>query len=88
MAKGVSIIQANKLLSMRIKQYAIRVAIEDEKLHDLQKAEAACEVQKNTSPLMQLSPIVEIIPLTAPSRGMERKAPMAATCFELASPAG
>jgi hypothetical protein len=34
-------IQANKLLRMRIKQYAIRVAMEDEKLQDLQKAEAA-----------------------------------------------
>jgi hypothetical protein len=34
-------IHANKLLRIRIKQYAIRVAIDDEKLHDLQNADAA-----------------------------------------------
>jgi hypothetical protein len=42
-------------LRIRIKQYAIRVAIDDEKLHDLQNADAAWEVQKNTRPLRQLS---------------------------------
>jgi hypothetical protein len=72
----VRLIQARKASKQKIMQKPTLVAILDWQLHDLKKAEAAVEVQKNANPVKHDPKSEEINPV--PRKGIESAAPIAA----------
>lgn len=76
MANRVKLSQANNASRQKMRQKPTRVAMDDWQLHDLKKADAAVEVQKNARPVRHDPMSEEIRP--PPKKGIDRAAPMVA----------
>lgn len=74
MANRVKLNQANNASRQKIMQKPTLVAMLDWQLHDLKKADAAVEVQKNARPVRQEPRSEEMRPV--PRKGIESAAPI------------